>query len=127
MRFLIRLIITAVALWAAVAIVPGITFTGGWISLLVVALIFGLVNAFVRPLLKLLTCPLILLTLGLFIFVINALMLWLTSSLSRSLGLGFHVDGFASAFWGALVVSIVSVLLSIFVRDEGGGHDGVRS
>ena len=118
MRFLIRLIITAVALWAAVALVNGITFTGGWLSLLIVALIFGLVNAFVRPLLKLLTCPLILLTLGLFIFVINALMLWLTSALSASLGLGFHVSGFAAAFWGALVVSIVSVLLSIFVPDE---------
>jgi putative membrane protein len=119
MRFLVRLIITAVALWAAVALVNGITFTGGWFSLLVVALIFGLVNAFVRPLLKLLTCPFILLTLGLFNFVINALMLWLTSALSSSLGLGFHVSGFAAAFWGALVVSIVSVLLSIFVPDEG--------
>ncbi len=118
MRFLIRLIITAVALWAAVALVNGITFTGGWLSLLIVALIFGLVNAFVRPLLKLLTCPFILLTLGLIIFVINALMLWLTSALSASLGLGFHVSGFAAAFWGALVVSIVSVLLSIFVPDE---------
>jgi putative membrane protein len=118
MRFLVRLIITAVALWAAVALVNGITFTGGWLSRLIVALIFGLVNAFVRPLLKLLTCPLILLTLGLFIFVINALMLWLTSALSASLGLGYHVYGFAAAFWGALVVSIVSVVLSIFVPDD---------
>ena len=118
MRFLLRLVITAAALWAAVALVNGITFTGGWISLLCVALIFGLVNAVVRPLLKLLTCPLVLLTLGLFIFVINALMLWLTSALSVSLGLGFHVAGFASAFWGALVVTIVSVLLSIFVPDD---------
>jgi len=119
MRFLIRLIITAVALWAAVALVNGITFTGSWIALLIVALIFGLVNAVVRPLLKLLTCPLVFLTLGLFIFVINAWMLWLTSALSVSLGLGFHVAGFASAFWGALVVSIVSILLSIFVPDDG--------
>jgi putative membrane protein len=119
MRFLLRLVITAVALWAAVALVNGITFTGSWLSLLIVALIFGLINAVVRPLLKLLTCPLVLLTLGLFIFVINALMLWLTSTLSVSLGLGFHVSGFAAAFWGALVVSIVSVLLSIFVPDEG--------
>jgi putative membrane protein len=119
MRFLVRLIITAIALWAAVALVSGITFDGSWISLLVVALIFGLVNAIVRPFLKLLTCPLVLLTLGLFIFVINALMLWLTSALSTSLGLRFHVAGFSSAFWGALVVSIVSVLLSIFVPDDG--------
>ena len=122
MRFLIRLVITAIALWAAVALVSGITFTGSWVSLLLVALIFGVVNAIVRPLLKLLTCPLVLITLGLFIFVINALMLWLTSALSVSLGLGFHVASFASAFWGALVVSIVSVLLSIFVPDEGGGE-----
>lgn len=118
MRFLIRLVINAVALWAAVALVNGITFTGNWLSLLLVALVFGIVNAVVRPLLKLLTCPLVFLTLGLFIFVINALMLWLTSKLSVSLGLGFHVAGFASAFWGALVVSIVSIILSLFVRDE---------
>ncbi len=118
MRFLLRLVITAISLWAAVALVNGITFTGGWLSLLIVALIFGLVNAVVRPVLKLLTCPLVLLTLGLFIFVINALMLWLTSAFSVSLGLGFHVAGFAAAFWGALVVSIVSVLLSVFVPDE---------
>lgn len=121
MRFIIRLVITAVALWVAVALVSGITFTGSWISLLLVALVFGIVNAIVRPLLKLLTCPLVLLTLGLFIFVINALMLWLTSTLSASLGLGFHVAGFASAFWGALVVSIVSVVLSVFVPDGGEG------
>lgn len=117
MRFLIRLLITAVALWAAVALVTGITFTGSWFALLLVALVFGLVNAIVRPVLKLLTCPLVFLTLGLFIFVINALMLWLTSALSESLGLGFHVAGFASSFWGALVVSIVSVVLSLFVPD----------
>lgn len=122
MRFLIRLAITAIALWAAVKLVNGITFTGGWVALFFVALIFGLVNAFVRPFLKLLTCPLLLLTLGLFIFVINALMLWLTSALSASLGLGFHVASFASAFWGALVVSIVSVLLSIFVPDAEEGR-----
>lgn len=117
MRFLIRLLINAAALWAAVALVDGITFTGSWLSLLLVALIFGIVNAVVRPLLKLLTCPLVLLTLGLFILVINALMLRLTSALSSSLGLGFHVAGFWSAFWGALVVSIVSVVLSLFVAD----------
>jgi putative membrane protein len=121
MRFLIRLIITAIALWVAVALVNGITFTGSWIALLFVALIFGVVNAVIRPLLKLLTCPLVFLTLGLFVFIINAWMLWLTSALSGSLGLGFHVAGFASAFWGALVVSIVSVLLSIFVPDSAEG------
>ena len=117
MRFLIRLLINAAALWAAVMLVRGITFSGSWVSLLLVALVFGIVNAIVRPLLKLLTCPLVFLTLGLFILVINALMLWLTSAFSASLGLGFHVAGFASAFWGAVVVSIVSVVLSLFVPD----------
>src|SRR4029079_3577020 len=118
MRFLIRLLINAAALWIATQIVPGVTHTGPWTSLLLVALVFGVLNAVVRPILKLLTCPLIVLTLGLFTFVINAVMLWLTSAVSESLGLGFHVDGFGSAFLGALVVTVVSVLLSVFVRDD---------
>jgi putative membrane protein len=118
MRFLIRLLINAAALWIATQIVPGVTHTGPWTSLLLVALLFGVLNAVVRPILKLLTCPLIVLTLGLFTFVINALMLWLTSAVSESLGLGFHVDGFGSAFLGALVVTVVSVLLSVFVSDK---------
>lgn len=118
MRFLIRLLINAAALWIATQIVPGVTHTGPWTSLLLVALVFGVLNAVVRPILKLLTCPLIVLTLGLFTFVINALMLWLTSAVSESFGLGFHVDGFGSAFLGALVVTVVSVLLSVFVSDK---------
>jgi putative membrane protein len=83
-----------------------------------VALVFGVLNAILRPILKLLTCPLIILTLGLFTFVINAVMLWLTSAVSESFGLGFHVAGFVPAFLGALVVTVVSVLLSVFVRDD---------
>ena len=118
MRFLIRLLINAAALWIATQIVPGVTHTGPWTSLLLVALVFGVLNAVVRPILKLLTCPLIVLTLGLFTFVINAVMLWLTSAVSESLGLGFHVDGFGSAFLGALVVTVVSVLLSVFLSDK---------
>ena len=118
MRFLIRLLINAAALWIATQIVPGVTHTGQWTSLLLVALVFGVLNAVVRPILKLLTCPLIVLTLGLFTFVINALMLWLTSAVSESLGLGFHVAGFGSAFLGALVVTVVSVLLSVFLSDK---------
>ena len=117
MRLLLRILINAAALWVATQIVPGVTHTGPWFTLLLVALVFGLLNAFVRPILKLLTCPLILLTLGLFTFVINALVLWLTSAVSKSLGLHFYVTGFWPAFLGALVVSIVSVLLSVFVRD----------
>ena len=118
MRFLLRFLINAAALWVATQIVPGVQHTGPRTSLLLVALVFGVLNAIVRPILKLLTCPLIILTLGLFTFVINALMLWLTSAVSESFGLGFHVTGFGPAFLGALVVTIVSVLLSVFVRDD---------
>ena len=122
MRFLIRLLVNAAALWVATRIVPGVHHEGGPLALLAVALVFGLLNALVRPLLKVLTCPLLILTLGLFTFVINALILWLTGALSDSLGIGFHVDGFWAAFWGALVVTVVSVLLSVFVRDPTEGR-----
>lgn len=118
MRFLLRLLATAAALWIATQIVPGVEHTGPWTSLLLVALVFGLLNAIVRPILKLLTCPLILLTLGLFTFVINALMLWMTSGISQSFGLGFRVAGFWPAFLGALVVTLVSVLVSVILADR---------
>ncbi len=116
MSFLLRLIINAVALWVATQVVPGVNYTGSIGPFLVVALIFGLINATLRPLTKLLTCPLILLTLGLFTFIVNGLMLWLTGALAMSLGLGFRVAGFWPAFVGALVVSIISTLLSLSVR-----------
>ena len=115
MKFLLRLAATAVALWAAVMIVPGITYAGGAVGLLGVALVFGVVNAVIRPILKLLTCPLVILTLGLFVFVLNALMLWLTGELAQSLGIGFQVAGFWAALFGAIIVSIVSTLLTLFV------------
>lgn len=118
MKFLIRLAITAVALWAAVALVPGIEHNGPWINLLGVALVFGIVNAVIRPVLLMLTCPLVLLTLGLFIFVLNALMLWLTSALSQALDLGFVVNGFLPALIGGLVVAVVSTALNIAVGDK---------
>jgi putative membrane protein len=114
--FIIRLLTNAAALWVATRVVPGVSYTGGWGPFFVVALVFGIINATLRPLLKLLTCPLILLTLGFFALVVNGLMLWLTSSLSDSLGLGFHVSGFWAAFFGGLVVSIVSLVISIAVR-----------
>ena len=117
MRFLIRLLISALALWIAVEIVPGVDYQGDWARLFLVALVFGLLNALVRPVLVLLSCPVLILTLGLFTLVINAFVLWMTGALSTRLGLGFHVSGFAAAFVGALVVSIVSILLSLFVRD----------
>ncbi len=117
MRFVLRLLINAAALWVATRIVSGITATSDPVTFLGVALVFGLLNALVRPLLSVLTCPLMILTLGLFTFVINALILWLTSAAAERFGLGFHVSGFWPAFWGALVVSIVSVLLSVFVSE----------
>src|SRR6476620_826264 len=117
MHFLLRLLINAAALWVAIHIVSGVSHDGSWISLMLVALVFGVLNASVRPLLKLFTFPLLILTLGLFTFVINAFMLMLTGRVSNMLGLGFHVAGFGSAFLGALVVSFVSFLLSMFVKD----------
>lgn len=115
MRFLIRLIITAAALAAAVWLVPGISHTGPAWHLLLVALVFGLVNALVRPLLLTLTCPLIVLTLGIFVLVVNALMLWLTAALADALGFAFYVTGFWPALFGAIVISIISTLLNLFV------------
>ena len=113
---IIRLLINAAALWVAVRIVPGVSYSGGWLGLLGVALIFGVVNTFVGITAKVLTFPLIFVTLGLFIFVINGLMLWLTSAVSESLGLGFRVAGFWPAFWGALVVTIVSAAVRMVIR-----------
>jgi putative membrane protein len=118
MPFLIRLLVNAAALWVATRIVPGVSFDGGALPFFGVALVFGVVNAFIRPLLKILTLPLIIVTLGLFALVVNGLMLWLTSSLSETLGLGFYVRGFWAAFWGALVVSLVSLILSMLIRDQ---------
>jgi putative membrane protein len=116
MHFFLRLVLNAVGLWVATRIVPGVSYSGGWLPFAGVALIFGVINATLRPLTKILTCPLILLTLGLFALIVNGLMLWLTSSVSAALGLGLRVSGFWPAFWGALVVSIVSTVLSMFVR-----------
>jgi putative membrane protein len=113
MTFATRLLVNAAALWVATQIVPGVTFTGGVLPFLGVALVFGVINSTLRPITKVLTFPLIIVTLGLFALVVNGLMLWLTSSLSETLGLGFHVSGFWPAFFGALVVSIVSALLSV--------------
>jgi putative membrane protein len=116
-RLIIRTAVNAIAIWVATKIVPGIAYDSV-VSLVGVALLFGLVNAFLRPVLRLLTCPLILVTLGLFTFILNALLFMLTAWLGRVFGLGFHVDGFWAAFWGALVISIVSVLLSLVIKEK---------
>ena len=120
MFFLLRLIVNAVALLITAWVIPGIHLgaagphptTNDWVTLLIVALIFGLVNAVIRPILILLSLPLEIITLGLFIFVINAFMLLLTSWIAQGMGLGFRVDKFRAALLGALIVSIVSFILS---------------
>jgi putative membrane protein len=114
--FIVRLAVNAAALWVATRVVPGVTYAGGWLPFLGVALIFGVLNTFVGFAAKLLTFPLILITLGVFILVINGLMLWLTSVVSEALGLGFRVEGFWPAFFGALVVSVVSTALGLMMR-----------
>ena len=118
MRLILRLLINTAALWVATQLISGISFDGDWRLLLAVALVFGVLNALVRPVLIILTFPFLLVTLGLFTLVLNAFMLWLTSALSEALGLGFHVRDFWAAFLGALVVSIVSIALSVFLAAE---------
>lgn len=114
MHFLLRLLINAAALWVAIQLVDGIDYRGSGWSLLFVALVFGVLNASIKPLLTLLSLPILILTLGLFLFVINALMLLLTAWVSGLLNLGFYVAGFWDAFFGGLIISLVSILLSIF-------------
>jgi putative membrane protein len=126
-KLLIRWAITAFALFVAAWLVPGIVVDGsGWVLYAVMAAVLGIVNAVVRPVLKLLTCPLIMLTLGLFTLVINALTLLLASWIGNMVGVGFYVTGFWPAVWGGLVVSVVSVLLSVFVKDDDEDRDRDR-
>lgn len=127
-RLIVRLIVTAAALFAAIALVPGVDMAGvatntlppvsTLVNLLIVALIFGLVNAIVKPILKGLTCAITFFTLGLFIFVINALMLFLTSVSAQRFDIGFVVDGAIPALLGSIIISVVSIVLSIFIPDR---------
>ena len=118
-RFLIRWGINAVALYIAIALVEGIVpQSDNWISYLWLALIFGVVNAFLGPVLKILTCPLILLTLGVFTLLVNTFLFYLAGYIGTQFGVGFTVDSFWSAFLGSLVVSVVSIVLSLFFRDD---------
>ncbi|MDA8086446.1 MAG: phage holin family protein [Nitrospiraceae bacterium] len=109
--FILRIVINAVSLAVAVDLVGGLRFEGKWWMMLLIAVIFGFVNSFIKPLLKLLTLPFLILSLGLLTLVINAFMLELTAWLSRGLDLGFYVEGFWAAFKGALVISVVNMLL----------------
>ena len=112
MHMLLRLLVTAASLFVAARFVPGISHTGSLVSLCLVALVFGAVNTIVKPIFRLFALPFVLLTLGLFLFVINGLMLLLTSYLSARLDLGFHVSGIGPAIIGSLVVSITAALLN---------------
>src|SRR5512143_287396 len=117
-KFVLRWVINAVAIFLAIRFVPGITLGSGWLGIVWLALIFGLVNAFLRPLLQLLTCPLIILTLGLFTLLINTFLFWLTAQIGSFFGIGITMDGFWPAFLGGLVITVVSVVLSMILRDE---------
>ena len=118
MNLLTRLIVNALALWLATRFVDGISFDGQMPFLLVVALVFGAVNTIVKPILMVLTFPFLIVTLGLFLLVLNAVMLWLTGAISDATGLGFHVSSFKAAFIGGLVVSVVSFVLSLMVGSD---------
>ena len=123
MNFLIRVLISALSLGAAAWLFDDIEVTGTELSeqaltLLGVGLIFGFINAFVAPVVKLLSLPFIILTLGLLLPLINAAMLWLTSEIAEGLGLGFTVDGFWTTIFGAIVISIVTIVLNAILRDD---------
>ena len=122
-KLIIRIVITALALWLATALVSGIEVqssdTGTKVlTLLVVAVIFGVINGVLKPIIKTVGCAFYVLTLGLIALVVNGLLLWLTGYLSEALDLPFHVNGFWPAFWGAIIVAIVSWLGNMFVSDD---------
>jgi putative membrane protein len=120
MKLVIRWIISALALFAAAYFVPGIRVEGAnaWAVYALMAVILGLVNALVRPILRLLSCPFIILTLGLFLLIINGVSLYIAAWLADALGIGFYVDSFQAAFLGALVVSVITFFLNLFVKDK---------
>jgi putative membrane protein len=111
-QLLLRLTINAIALAAAIRLINGINFTGEWWKIILIAAIFGIVNALIKPLVQFFTFPIIIITLGLFTLIINASMLAMTAMLSGPLNLGLEISGFWPALWGALVISIVSMILT---------------
>lgn len=120
-KFFLRWIINTAGLYAAVFLLPDrIELFGSWVSIIWLALIFGLVNALLRPLLKLLTCPLIVLTLGLFSLLINAFLFWLSSVIGQAFGIGLVINEpvYLNAFLGSLIVTAVSIVLTLFLKDE---------
>ncbi|WP_026925065.1 phage holin family protein [Glycomyces arizonensis] len=128
MSFVIRLLLTAVALWIATALLSGLTVFGDstWakvLSLVVAALVFTVVNTFVKPLVMAIGCALYVLTLGLFGLVVNALMFWLMGWVSDQFEVGIAVDGFWAAFWGAIIVWVAMWVLDLILpRRKGAGR-----
>jgi putative membrane protein len=121
MKLIIRWLIIAASLVVAAWIVPGIYVdsASAWIAVGVMAIVLGFVNAFIRPLLAMLSCGCIVATMGLFMLVVNAVTLWLSAYITSNwLGIGFRIDGFWPAFWGSIIVSIVSFVLSMFLIDD---------
>jgi len=123
MKILLRILVSAAALGVAAWVVPGIVLTGHdtaakVLTLLIVAVIFGLVNAVLKPIIKVVGCAFYVLTLGLVALVVNGLLLWLTSWVAGKLSLPFHISGFWAAFWGAIIVGLVSWVLNLFIRDK---------
>lgn len=120
-RITLQWLITTLAIFAAMYLVPGITFDGpGW-QLGIIAMIFSVINQLLKPILTLLTCPMIVLTLGLFTVVINAVLLLITAYFADFLGINFAIDTFSTAFFGALVVSFTTLLLNL-LSGEGNVH-----
>jgi putative membrane protein len=123
MKFVLRVLVSAVALAVATWLVPGIelhasTTVKRILTLIVVAIIFGLVNAVIKPIVKTVGCVFYILTLGLIGLVVNGLLLWLSSWVAGKLHLPFHITGFWPAFWGAIIVGIVGWLLNLLLRDD---------
>lgn len=117
-KYFIKWLVNTIAIMLAIKFVPGIVYSGQWWGILVVGLIFGLINTFIRPFIKLFALPLLILSLGLFTFIINALMLSMTSWLSDKFHLGFNVESFKAAFFGSLVISIASMVLSCLIPSD---------
>lgn len=118
-KFLLRMVINGVALFAAISLIPGISLQDpDPVTYVWLALIFGILNALVKPILKLVTCPVILLTLGLFSLIINTALFYLTAWVGAQFGVGINIDNFLAAFLGALIISIVSTVLNMMFKDE---------
>ena len=125
-KLLVRWVVIAISLWLAILIVPGLNYEGSGLELFVIAAIFGLVNAIIRPIVLFLSCPLVVITFGLFIFVVNTFMLWLTIWVSSTIfNLGFTAENCWAIFFGAIIITVVSGILNIFVKDNNDDDSGV--